>query len=287
MSFPNQPQVPSILNQGKYIRLNNIGGGKFGQVFRGQNVLNHRYVAIKVEPNTEVSILYHEVQMLQYLSQKKPAEIHLPSIKWYGVEGAFNFAVMDLYGPSLEQIAPTCRDNWSICQAYLFQILRILQYIHIKRIVHRDIKPANFLTIPGKGKIVLIDFGMSKIYWDFNSEPQHHITPTKTTQMIGTPKFMSLFVHECWEPLRRDDLISAVFTILSLWSDLPWDGAKNIQEVITLKRQWDSAVSAAMVAEEGGERPPQSSIKKPPTELIKKYSVWKNMGPTDDPLYLL
>ena len=39
-------------------------------------------------------------------------------------------------------------------------ILKILRFIHSKRIVHRDIKPANFVMVCGKVK--LIDFGISK-----------------------------------------------------------------------------------------------------------------------------
>jgi len=44
----------------------------------------------------------------------------------------------------------------------LLDLLPVLQFIHDRQIVHRDIKPANIMRRQSDGKLVLIDFGISK-----------------------------------------------------------------------------------------------------------------------------
>ncbi|MBC6478298.1 MAG: right-handed parallel beta-helix repeat-containing protein [Hormoscilla sp. GUM202] len=44
----------------------------------------------------------------------------------------------------------------------LLDLLPVLQFIHDRQIVHRDIKPANIMRRQPDGKLVLIDFGISK-----------------------------------------------------------------------------------------------------------------------------
>ena len=45
---------------------------------------------------------------------------------------------------------------------FLEDLLKILKFVHEKRVIHRDIKPENILRRRGDRKVVLIDFGIAK-----------------------------------------------------------------------------------------------------------------------------
>ena len=48
-------------------------------------------------------------------------------------------------------------------KAYMFDLLKALEFIHSKDIIHRDIKPTNFLYDPFTRRGVLVDFGLAEI----------------------------------------------------------------------------------------------------------------------------
>jgi serine/threonine protein kinase len=46
--------------------------------------------------------------------------------------------------------------------AFLWDILKILEFVHQQNVIHRDIKPANLIRRAADGKLFLIDFGAVK-----------------------------------------------------------------------------------------------------------------------------
>ena len=118
--------------------------------------------------------------------------VGIPLVKYYGVEHDYNVMVMELLGPSLEDLFNFCNRKLSLktvllladqlvnslfstpsllfimsylmkfvsYQLNLLQISRI-EFIHGKNFIHRDMKPDNFLM--GLGKKVKITFCFSLV----------------------------------------------------------------------------------------------------------------------------
>lgn len=94
--------------------------------------------------------------------------IGIPSVYYYGSEGSYNVMVLDLLGPSLEDLFNYCNRRFTlktVCMLAQEMILR-LEYVHTMNFIHRDIKPDNFVIGLNENAnvIYLLDFGLSKRY---------------------------------------------------------------------------------------------------------------------------
>ena len=100
-----------------------------------------------------------------------------------------------------------------------------LQFIHSHNVVHRDLKPSNIVMGLGKhaNVIYIIDFGLSKEFWDPCT--CRHIPYGNTHSLIGSATFASVHSHLGMEHGRRDDLESLAYILIYfLRGSLPWQG---------------------------------------------------------------
>lgn len=100
--------------------------------------------------------------------------------------------------------------------------------MHSLNLIHRDIKPDNFsFSINQKNKTLYIfDFGLSKYYRD--AKNKIHIPYKELNKLTGTVRYASLNTHKGIEQSRRDDLESALYSIVYMFNGkLPWQGMKD------------------------------------------------------------
>jgi serine/threonine protein kinase len=203
----------------KYEILEAIGNGNFGNVFKGIHRKNREPVAIKMESKSSpFKILKNETTILNYLYNEGCRSI--PKVIWYGLYSDKTCLIMDIFECSLYDYLKTKSLPEEKVNKIIHQSIYIIETIHSKFVLHRDIKPHNFMI--RNGELYLIDFGFSTFY--VNAEKEHYPMRTDLESIIGSPKYVSINLHNGITCSRRDDLISIGYMyIYLLYGELPWD----------------------------------------------------------------
>ncbi|KAI8344828.1 kinase-like domain-containing protein [Chlamydoabsidia padenii] len=203
-----------------------IGEGSFGIIYEGTNLLNNHPVAIKFEPRkSDAPQLRDEYRTYKILSGVQG----IPQTFYFGQEGLHNILVLDMLGPSLEDLFDICSRTFTIKTVAMLakHMVTLVEKVHEKNLIYRDIKPDNFLIgRPGTKQanmIFMIDFGMAKQYRD--PKTKQHIPYRERKSLSGTARYMSINTHLGREQSRRDDLeaLGHVFMYF-LRGSLPWQG---------------------------------------------------------------
>ncbi|XP_076459397.1 casein kinase I-like isoform X1 [Babylonia areolata] len=210
----------------KYRLGRKIGSGSFGDIYLGTDISNGEEVAIKLEC---VKTKHPQLHIESKIYRMMQGGVGIPSIKWCGAEGDYNVMVMELLGPSLEDLFNFCSRKFSLKTVLLLadQLISRIEYIHSKNFIHRDVKPDNFLMGLGKkGNLVyLIDFGLAKKYRD--ARTHQHIPYRENKNLTGTARYASINTHLGIEQSRRDDMESLGYVFMYfLRGSLPWQGLK-------------------------------------------------------------
>ncbi|CAF3197428.1 unnamed protein product [Rotaria socialis] len=211
---------------GKYRLVRKIGSGSFGDIYLGINITNGEEVAIKLE-----SVKARHPQLLYESKLYKILQggIGIPHIRYYAQEKDYNVLVMDLLGPSLEDLFNFCSRRFTMKTVLMLadQMIGRIEFVHNKNFIHRDIKPDNFLMGIGRhcNKVFLIDFGLAKKYRD--NRTRQHIPYREDKNLTGTARYASINAHLGIEQSRRDDMESLGYVLMYFnRGSLPWQGLK-------------------------------------------------------------
>lgn len=217
----------NVLVAGKFKLVRKLGAGSFGDIYLAVNINTGEEVAVKMEPTSSRHPQLHYESKLYKLLQGGQG---IPQVRFYGQEKEYNVLVMDLLGPSLEDLYNYCSRRFTLKTTLMLadQMLQRVEFIHSKGFIHRDIKPDNFLMGVGRhcNKVFAVDFGLAKKYRD--SKTQQHIPYREDKNLTGTARYASINTHLGVEQSRRDDMESLGYVFMYFCKgSLPWQGLKG------------------------------------------------------------
>ncbi|WFC98475.1 non-specific serine/threonine protein kinase [Malassezia yamatoensis] len=220
-----------------------IGSGSFGDIYLGVNIISGEEVAIKLE---SVKAKHPQLEYEAKVYKTLAGGVGVPFVRWFGQECDYNAMVIDLLGPSLEDLFNFCNRRFSLKTVLLLadQMISRVEYIHSRNFIHRDIKPDNFLMGIGKrgNQVNVIDFGLAKKYRD--PKTHLHIPYRENKNLTGTARYTSINTHLGVEQSRRDDLESLGYVLMYfLRGSLPWQGLK----AATKKQKYERIMEKKMM----------------------------------------
>ncbi|KAK2635752.1 hypothetical protein Ddye_030544 [Dipteronia dyeriana] len=199
----------------KYMLGDEIGKGAYGRVYKGLDLENGDFVAIKQVSleniaQEDLNIIMQEIDLLKNLNHKNivkylgssKTKSHLHIILEYVENGSLaNIIKPNKFGPFPE----------SLVAVYIAQVLEGLVYLHEQGVIHRDIKGANILTTK-EGLVKLADFGVATKLTEAD---------VNTHSVVGTPYWMAPEVIEMSGVCAASDIWSVGCTVIELLTCVP------------------------------------------------------------------
>ncbi|XP_055098158.1 cyclin-dependent kinase 3 isoform X3 [Symphalangus syndactylus] len=165
-SCPLRPGTSSSVAMDVFQKVEKIGEGTYGVVYKAKNRETGQLVALKkirldLEMEGVPSTAIREISLLKEL--KHPNIVQLLDVvhnerKLYLV---FEFLSQDL--KKYMDSTPGSELPLHLIKSYLFQLLQGVSFCHSHRVIHRDLKPQNLL-INELGAIKLADFGLARAF---------------------------------------------------------------------------------------------------------------------------
>ncbi|XP_034237369.1 cyclin-dependent kinase 1 [Thrips palmi] len=150
-----------------YLKIEKIGEGTYGVVYKGRNKVTGQIVAMKkirLESEDEgiPSTAIREISLLKELQHPNIVRLLQHVMEEPRLYLIFEFLSMDLKKHMDQLKAGECLPPETV-RSYLYQITQAILFCHKRRVFHRDLKPQNLL-IADKGIIKVADFGLGRAF---------------------------------------------------------------------------------------------------------------------------
>ena len=221
------------------------------EVYRARDTKLDRDVAIKVlsdEFSRDAERLVRfkrEAKVLASLNHPGIAAIH-------GLEESegTHYLVLELV-PGETLAARIARGPIPVDEAIqiVIKIADALEEAHEQGIVHRDLKPANIMLTPD-GKVVVLDFGLAKVFVEQKHEADSSLSPTLTRDatrvgvILGTAAYMSPEQAKGKDVDKRTDIFAfgaVLYEMLTGKKAFPGEDVSDVlAAVLKLSPDWNA-----------------------------------------------
>ena len=274
-TVPQKVEVVKIKNQYSFKSTDRLGGGSFGQIYKGINLKTKEEVAIKIESkNIETPQLIHESKILKALNNNDG----FPKVYLVTPLDDVLIMVMELLGENLQKLlmnSPHKKFSLKTTLMLGIQILTRIKTLHENNYIHRDVKPENFTIGLKKYKniIYMIDYGLTRKFCDSH---KNHIPYKEGKHLTGTALYASIYTHKGIEQSRRDDLESLGYMMIYFCKgELPWMNVKGKTKEIKYKK----------IMEKKLEMKPEILCQGLPDEFKQYFKYVRELQFTEEPKY--
>jgi tRNA A-37 threonylcarbamoyl transferase component Bud32 len=191
------PLLGAVVGE-RYRLTHELGAGGMATVYRGEHLLLHKAVAVKVlRPELAIDETMAARFEHEAIAAARLEHPNIVSITDFGrtPDGRMFLVMEHLDGtPLAELIADELRLGWERAVELTRQLLRGLAHAHDMGVVHRDLKPSNVMvTRPAGGQrskevAKIIDFGIAKIIAEGAAGPR---IETQAGIVFGTADFLA------------------------------------------------------------------------------------------------
>jgi len=199
----------------RYQIIEEIGKGGMGVVYKAEDTLLKRTVALKYLPKPFLNDK-QAVERFKQEAQSAAQLNHENIVTIYDIgqeKNRFYIAMEYIEGKTLKQLL--IKDGVFPINAIILilgQICRGVGFAHEKGFIHRDIKSSNIMWTPEK-KIKIMDFGLATA--------MENIKDGETTTIVGTPYYMSPEQALGTKLDQRTDIYSIGITLYELLTGKP------------------------------------------------------------------
>jgi len=219
--------MSDITQLGRYKILGELGRGAMGVVYRAEDPVLDRQLAIKTVsvPADDQDRREYEARFTQEArAAGKLGHPGIVTIYDVGREGGMVYMAMELLeGVDLGAEAANRRFSVQEAVSIAERVADALSFAHDRGVVHRDIKPPNIMLIGG-GRVKIMDFGIARM--------RSSDLKTQTGLMMGTPRYMSP-EQVAGRPVdHRSDIFSLGTVLYELLTDTKLFAGNDATEIM-------------------------------------------------------
>ncbi|MGH8747941.1 MAG: serine/threonine-protein kinase, partial [Burkholderiales bacterium] len=210
---------------GRYRVLGELGRGAMGVVYRAEDPMLNRTVAIKTILLSSDPVVRAEYEARFRQEAKAAGGLNHPNlitIYDVGREGDMAYMAMELLeGVELRGMMKAGRLELPFVLEILAQVADGLAFAHERGVVHRDVKPGNIMIV-GERRAKVMDFGVARM--------RASDIETQVGAVLGSPKYMSPEQVSGAPIDGRSDVFSLGVMLYELATGAPPFSAPDVQQ---------------------------------------------------------